>query len=655
MNLCKIVFFVKPGLDNFIDPVIAQLAGKYETKKVIVQQMEQIDEGMEWADICWFEWCDDLLIYGSKLPLARVKPVICRLHSYEAFTYYIYRVEWDAVDQLIFVGKHIQEFVQRQVPATRGKRTIVIPNGVDLDRYSFTERERGFHIAYVGYINYKKGPMLMLHAFKAIHDRDPRYKLFLAGVYQDARYSLYFEQMIKEMNLTGSIHFEGWQNDINQYLEDKHYILVTSVLESQHMSVMEGMAKGLKPLVHNFYGAKKVFDEAFVWNTIGELVEMVVDGDYSPTRYRSYIEQHYGLEKQMRSIEETIESFAQVIRKRTLTGNTPKVTVGIVNYNYGRFLQQCLDSVLAQAYPNIEIIIVDDQSTDDSIEIIRRYEEQHANIKFILHLENTGLPDQAFHEIYREASGEYVLPMSADDYLPHSHVIDRYVQCFTEANEELDYVYGDFTLVDVNGKPIDTWNYHAYTDREIIYNLFHRYGSGVIPMNCMYRTSYFQTDGHSYVVDPVVSAAGDTLNCLINTKRGWKRRHLNEPLLCNRRHGNNASLNMEKRIASLIGVLDYIVDHFAEDIYLPSIPWDQLESGQRNALKYFKIGQHYANMSIYYQDAPFSQNLDPAQKKQCVQPLLARMKHYMELSLQSSNAFRPDIEAVIASVSPLAE
>lgn len=653
MNRCKIVFFVKPGLDNFIDPVIAQLAGKYETKKVIVQQLEQIDEGMEWADICWFEWCDDLLIYGSKLPLAGVKPVICRLHSYEAFTYYIYRVEWDAVDRLIFVGEHIREFVLRQVPAIRKERTIVIPNGVDLDRFTFADRPKGFHIAYVGYINYKKGPMLLLHAFKAIHDRDPRYKLFLAGTYQDARYSLYFEQMIKEMNLTGSVRFDGWQKDVNQYLEDKHYIISTSVLEGHPVGLSEAMAKGIKPLIHNFYGAKKVFDEAFIWNTTDELVEMVVDGDYTPGRYRSYIEQHYGLAQQIHSIEETLEPFVQKTRERLQARQTPKVTIGIMNYNYGRFLEDCLQSVLTQSYPYIEILIVDDGSTDDSMEIIRRYEQQYADMKVIRHPENTGMPDQAIHEVYREADGEYVLLLSADDYLPHSRVVERYVQCFAEANDELDYVYGDLALVNANKSPIGEWNYRAYTDRQIVYNLFHRYGSGIIPMIGMFRASYYRTGNH-YVVEPNVTA-GDTLNCLINTKRGWRRRHLNEPLLCYRQHGSSISRNLEKRLISLIAILDYIVDHFAEDMYLPSIPWDQLENEQRNALKYYKVGQHYANMSLYYQSCPFTEHLDPSEKKQCVQPLLARMRHYMDLSLQSSEVYKPDIEAAMASVSSLAE
>jgi glycosyltransferase involved in cell wall biosynthesis len=50
---------------------------------------------------------------------------------------------------------------------------------------------------------------------------------------------------------------------------------------------------------------------------------------------------------------------------------TPLITVVIVNYNYGRYLGKCLDSVFAQTYPNIEVIVVDDGSTDNSLSVLQ--------------------------------------------------------------------------------------------------------------------------------------------------------------------------------------------------------------------------------------------------------------------------------------------
>ena len=295
----KIIFFVKPGLDSFLGDVITGLSEEYETKKVIVNEYHQIDEERVGADICWFEWCDDLLIYASHLPQLQDKKVICRLHSYEAFTDQPLQVNWCNVDQVIFVAEHIRQVVLKQVSTLNQEQTVVIANGIDVGKYHFAQRAPGFKIAYVGYINYKKGPMLLLHAFKAIVDQDQRYKLYIAGTFQDERDVLYYQQMIQELGLEQNVIYDGWQDNIDQWLEDKHYILCTSLLESQNMSVMQAMAKGIKPIIHNFVGAKNIYPESYRWNTIEQASNMVINSNYNSMEYHSFINNNYSLTKEL--------------------------------------------------------------------------------------------------------------------------------------------------------------------------------------------------------------------------------------------------------------------------------------------------------------------------------------------------------------------
>jgi glycosyltransferase involved in cell wall biosynthesis/phospholipid N-methyltransferase len=300
----KIGFFVKEGLDSFLNDIIDTLSKEYETCKIIIKANDNLnlmDKWMNWADICWFEWCDDLIIYGSKLDIAKERKIICRLHSYEAFTSYPALVNWNNVDKLIFVAEHLQKFVIENCKVNE-ESTIVIPGGVNVDRWTFKERNPGYNIAYAGYVNYKKGPMLLLHTFKALFDSDSRYKLFLAGQYQDPRYSLYFQQMIGELGLKNNFFFEGWQTDLDKWLEDKNYILCTSLLESQNMSVMQSMAKGIKPVIHNFAGAAGIYPGKYLWNTIEEAVEMATGKSYDSEEYREFIVKNYSLENQMKKI-----------------------------------------------------------------------------------------------------------------------------------------------------------------------------------------------------------------------------------------------------------------------------------------------------------------------------------------------------------------
>lgn len=288
----RIVFFVKQGLDTFINDIINDLSIQYETRKVIVTEYKQIDDGMEWGDICWFEWCDELVIYGSSHKTSENKKIICRLHSYEAFTPYPGLVKWENVDCTIFVAEHIRATVLKAT-SMDSKNTVVIPNGVHIDKFNFCDRQKDFNIAYVGYINYKKGPMLLLQTIKSIVDRDNRYKLYIAGEFQDLRYLQYFRQMIDEMNLNKNVFYQGWQSDLNNWLEDKQFILCTSVLESQGMGIMQAMSKGIKPVIHNFVGAKEIYDKKYLWNTINEGTDMIFSDEYNPKEYRKFIEDNY--------------------------------------------------------------------------------------------------------------------------------------------------------------------------------------------------------------------------------------------------------------------------------------------------------------------------------------------------------------------------
>ncbi|WP_307897226.1 glycosyltransferase [Clostridium botulinum] len=390
----KIVFFILPGLDNFIDDIIEYLSQEYDTKKVIVNYYDQIDEEMKKADICWFEWCDPLVAYGSKLETAKDKKIICRLHSYEAFTSYIYEINWSNVDKVIFVAEHIKRLVLSKIFIPQHK-VYVIPNGIDLNKQEFKERKKGFNIAYVGHINFKKGPILLLHAFKKIFDTDNRYKLHIAGTFDEERYRLYFDQMIKEFRLEKNIIFYGWQRDINKWLEDKNYLICTSVLESQGLGIMEAMSKGIRPLIHNFVGAKEVYPEKCVWSSLDNIVNMLSDEDYSSIEYRNFIEKNYSIsDTNHKIISEIIEgkdtktqqnhNLIKLNSEISLYNNKiintqgklvyshsngeKEITVVTPIYNGEIFLENIFHSIGSQTIKNkVEWILVDDKSTDNSL------------------------------------------------------------------------------------------------------------------------------------------------------------------------------------------------------------------------------------------------------------------------------------------------
>jgi glycosyltransferase involved in cell wall biosynthesis len=94
----------------------------------------------------------------------------------------------------------------------------------------------------------------------------------------------------------------------------------------------------------------------------------------------------------------------------------PLVSVIVVNYNYGRFLKQAVDSIFEQTYPNIECIIVDNASTDESAGVLLAISKQYPGTAILRRSDNGG-QSLASKEGFEASSGEYVIFLDADDVL----------------------------------------------------------------------------------------------------------------------------------------------------------------------------------------------------------------------------------------------
>lgn len=641
----KLAFFVKMGMDSFLGDIINKLSDEYEIKKVVVTDYKQIDEWIHWSDICWFEWCDEIIIYASKLNFTKKKRIICRLHSYEAFTDYPSKVNWENVDKLIFVAEHIKKVVLDKVKI-KEEKIAIIPNGIDVSKYSFKERNLGFNVAYVGYINYKKGPMLLLHTFKALYDKDKRYKFYIAGQFQDERDVLYFNQMIKEFGIEKNVFYEGWQDNLDEWLEDKNYILCTSVLESQNMSVMQAMAKGIKPIVHNFVGAKTIYNEKYVWNTIDEAVKNITSRDYNSREYREFVQKNYCDKVKHKEIMNVINCCTGVLEE-------PLVTIGVVNYNYGKFIEECLYSILNQNYKSLEVIVIDDCSTDNSREIIDSYKEQYKGlIRTIYHEKNSGSGMKGFQETIAEANGEYFMIVSADDCLVGEDVIKEFVDEFIK-NDSFDFVYGDLVIVDKNTKVQQKWTYRQLELNEIVLETYNRSGSGVIPVTCgIYKTAFYRKDNRNWEHNPDNIVASDTLNAMVNTKYGWNIKYLNKDIIKYRQHDNNTTYDLKNRIKSMITIIEYILNNFNETTYLPNINWISLKGNKKLEIKAFLAGKKYYEILLQYYNNDFKpwgidgKTFSREEIKEFVQPILDKIYFYFNKCIILGNSYSKDINSI---------
>lgn len=140
-----------------------------------------------------------------------------------------------------------------------------------------------------------------------------------------------------------------------------------------------------------------------------------------------------------------------------------KVTIITVTFNSGYFLEQCIQSVIAQNYPNIEYIIVDGGSTDNTLDIINRYQ---SFISKWISEKDKGMYD-AINKGIQMATGDVIGALNSDDFFASNDVIDAIVNTFDRCG--VAAVYGDIVYVHPmdTGKVVRQWNGGVYNRKNI--------------------------------------------------------------------------------------------------------------------------------------------------------------------------------------------
>lgn len=129
----------------------------------------------------------------------------------------------------------------------------------------------------------------------------------------------------------------------------------------------------------------------------------------------------------------------------------PLVTIIAVCYNHARFITECLDSIRNQAYPHVQLIIMDDSSQDDSVKIIRDWVQRYGiECNVIAHQKNQGLC-RTLNEALELALGKYISLIATDDsWLPDK--LSRQVAIMEALPSDVGIVYSDAYQMDEHGQ-----------------------------------------------------------------------------------------------------------------------------------------------------------------------------------------------------------
>lgn len=130
-----------------------------------------------------------------------------------------------------------------------------------------------------------------------------------------------------------------------------------------------------------------------------------------------------------------------------MSESLPLVSIITPSYNQGRFLEATIRSVLEQDYPNLEYIVIDGASTDESVDILRRYEDRLVWVSE----KDQGQTD-AINKGFARARGEILAWLNSDDIYRPGAVKDAVA--YLQAHPEVGMVYGDASFIDEHGQEI---------------------------------------------------------------------------------------------------------------------------------------------------------------------------------------------------------
>lgn len=143
----------------------------------------------------------------------------------------------------------------------------------------------------------------------------------------------------------------------------------------------------------------------------------------------------------------------------------PTLSVVMPNYNHARYLPTAIEELLTQSRPPDELLVLDDASTDNSLEVLRELAARHRVIRVISLERNSGVL-AAHRRLFAEARGDYLYAGAADDHrLPGFFAA---AMEWAERHPEAGAIFGDFAMIDEQRRPLGVSSIAAWTEPQYV-------------------------------------------------------------------------------------------------------------------------------------------------------------------------------------------
>jgi len=259
------------------------------------------------------------------------------------------------------------------------------------------ELGKNFVIGHVGRFEKQKNHIFLVNIFKELKKLNKNSKLFLIGVGSERTK---IEKRIKEDNLKDDVIILDYAKNINDYYNMFDCFLLPSIYEGDPICLYEALATSLKCFVSANIDTKKK-DNLYK-------IELKKNPEY----WANIIYENINYERKNIKMENKFEEKINRIYENE------KISIIIPIYNSEKYIEKCIASVLRQTYENYELILVNDGSTDKTLEIIKKIKDERIKI---ISQENKGA-GSARNLGLDNCIGKYVCFIDSDDTVEENYL-----------------------------------------------------------------------------------------------------------------------------------------------------------------------------------------------------------------------------------------
>ena len=433
------------------------------------------------SKVVWFDRLDPLLMEISHTKRTDNALAICRLRGTEFLDLEIDNCRWEFFDRIVVSNPITADVLRDRFDRIDSHcRIQVLPPAISLPEVDLQGKHKTKQLAYIGRITAAQNGQLLLQCLAAARQSHHDWKLFIIGDFENMSLRIYFEQMLKTMNLAGSIEFNPPGTDMASWCADKSFFVAPFCSSGQEAYVYQAMAFGLRPIVHGYFGAEQMFDAKNLFGTIREFCSLIGGNGYRPQDYRRYVAEKH-------DVHLLLPAFIDLLGDAVSGETLPKVSVLVPTFNRSILLSRLLTNLGNQTYANREVVVVDDCSTDDTEAVVRQLLPSRPDIVYYRNDVNQGNAAN-FSIAATKATGEYLLLCSDDDDL-HDDALRQFVACARKKNA--DHVYCDLAVVDGDGKLTTVWEYRDYYSNHDLLKSLIDAGGNVIPEAFFVKKEFF--------------------------------------------------------------------------------------------------------------------------------------------------------------------